>query len=448
MATHTIPRPAALEAFASRPAPKTATPWIRRSERTAILLAIAGCALGGCSAAPLDSSSEAASDSDGVVAEDPRLGSGLVAAAESALDTTIYGGVRDGDSRASASVVALRIGPTGLCTGTLVAPNLVLTARHCVSETTARIIACTSEGKSTNGDHFGADRSTRDIAVFTGVRPEMFGAGAAAVPAAGVRAIVRTSGKVLCNADVAFLVLDRAIANVPTATLRLTQPTPAGESLRTVGYGLNDTTEKGASGSNSGVRLRREGVSVRAHGPMLTRTATPLGPSEIEVGQSVCSGDSGGPAFSERTGALVAVVSRGPENCAQDSGQILTTLTGFQELVRAAFAQAGATPTAEAAVDGTVPAPPEEASSTLPEGLSSGASARGADGAEPTAETADDTPGPSSRGCSLHSSDPEKAPWASVALLVGFLGPWRRRRRTSTATSALPPSSLASRRAS
>src|SRR5262245_14986660 len=51
--------------------------------------------------------------------------------------TAIFGGSRDDDQHAVSSVVALKVGAHGnyeLCSGALVAPNVVLTARHCVAK--------------------------------------------------------------------------------------------------------------------------------------------------------------------------------------------------------------------------------------------------------------------------------------------------------------------------
>src|SRR5687767_3777249 len=67
---------------------------------------------------------------------------GCAVAAEGDFDATgstssaLYAGVIDNDANATSSVVALRVGdgsPFELCTGALIAPNVVLTARHCVS---------------------------------------------------------------------------------------------------------------------------------------------------------------------------------------------------------------------------------------------------------------------------------------------------------------------------
>src|SRR5690242_10209818 len=92
------------------------TPWIRRSPSVASGLAMLAAACGVACGGTTDSSTEG-----------ENLGK---------TDQAIIGGSFDPDP-ASDAIVALRVGETSpyeLCTGALVAPNVVLTARHCVSQ--------------------------------------------------------------------------------------------------------------------------------------------------------------------------------------------------------------------------------------------------------------------------------------------------------------------------
>src|SRR5882757_8999022 len=104
-----------------------------------------------------------------------------------------------------------------LCSGALVAPNLVVTARHCVSRAVTATPSCDARGRSHNGDHLAEDVDPASIAIYTGahVRPDVD------VPVARAVRTLHPTGQVLCDADVAFLVLDRPIQNAAVLSMRL-----------------------------------------------------------------------------------------------------------------------------------------------------------------------------------------------------------------------------------
>ncbi len=240
----------------------------------------------------------------------------------------IVGGSPDTDGGA---VVALRIGKgrmAELCSATAIAPNVLLTARHCVSKSLTKTVICNAKGASENGPHFGDDHPLEDIRVYTGAKPDFDGP-----TAASVRELVRPDGDVVCNQDIALLVLDKDLEGIAPLAVRLTRHVGVQETIRSVGYGKTDT-------GSTGQRLRRTGVTVRAIGPGLSPSDTALGANEFEVGMSICHGDSGGPAISQTTGAVIGVVSRGGD-CGEDFGHVYTSTSGFAGLVDKAIHLAG-----------------------------------------------------------------------------------------------------------
>lgn len=258
----------------------------------------------------------------------------------------IYGGQPDNDARQNQGVVSLRIGDGAqfeLCSASLIAPNVVLTARHCVSVNTTTTVACDENGASGNGDQLGADMVASTIHVYLGAAPNFTG-----VPAASGKAIFHSQTNVICNADMALVVLDKNVTGVTPLKVRLTGATATGEMVRAVGYGQNDQQLP------IGTRLRKDNVGILAVGKKVSTNMTALATNEFEVGLSICQGDSGGPAISETSGAVVGVVSRGG-NCTDTFGHIYTSLTGSASVFQQAFALAGGAPTDE---NGTVPPPP------------------------------------------------------------------------------------------
>lgn len=293
--------------------------WIVRSSAVALAAVTAvGCA---------------SSDDDGIGATQDVETNVLLG-----TDTSIFGGARDDDDAALPSVVALKIGSGRsfeLCSGTLVAPNVILTARHCVANSLTTSVSCNENGRSTNGAHLAGDQEPSNVAVYVGASPKFEGA----ANARG-KAIVAPKVNHFCDSDIALVVLDRAVAGVEPVPVRLHAGVAAKETVRSVGYGQNDKRIP------TGTRLRKAGVEVLARGKGVSPSRTALGPHEFEVGRSICQGDSGGPAISENTGAVVGVVSRGGK-CDDDFGHIYTTTAGWSALFDEAFAIAGGAPVLE-----------------------------------------------------------------------------------------------------
>jgi S1-C subfamily serine protease len=216
-----------------------------------------------------------------------------------------------------------------LCSGALVARNLILTARHCISKAITTNPSCDAAGRSHNGAHVDTDLDPGLIAIYAGpkVRP-----GVDAPLARGSRTL-HPSGAVLCDADVAYIVLDRPIYNLPVLPIRSHAPVTEGDVVVPIGFG-------GGVQNLIGTRVPRRSSEVLTTGPGAnTKTGAVLGPREFEVDSATCRGDSGGPAIDVRTGEIVGVVSRGG-SCKERGNHVYTRVDGFAKLTAQAFLSA------------------------------------------------------------------------------------------------------------
>ncbi len=182
------------------------------------------------------------------------------------------------------------------CTATLLAPNLLLTARHCVSPGDHTDIVC---GQSALGDTVAA----RSAVVTNDASP---GSGSLFHRGAEVR--VPSEGNDTCGFDMALIILEVPIAadEATPAIPRIDEEVHVGEAYVAVGYGQDENGEQTAG------RMELGGLTVRCGGGRCGSAAVTS--TEFLGDTGVCSGDSGGPAL-DADGKVVGVVSRGSDPC-------------------------------------------------------------------------------------------------------------------------------------
>jgi hypothetical protein len=212
------------------------------------------------------------------------------------VEQPIVGGETDREHSAVLAIALVTRREEALCTGSLIAPNLVLTARHCVAITESEKVDC---GDST----FGRLYAPENLWVSSSIS---IGTGANFHP---VREILVPEEGELCGSDIALMILDgqyRETSVTPIAP-RLDQPARRGESFTAVGFG--DALAEG----DPGVRRALDGLAVVC-GPSDCNAPNLLTQREFVGEQGVCDGDSGGPAL-DASGRVVGVASRATEDC-------------------------------------------------------------------------------------------------------------------------------------
>jgi hypothetical protein len=349
----------------------------------------------------------------------------------------IIRGITSGTEHDSVVVLANFVGGErrNLCTATLVAPNLIITARHCVSDTDKSTV-CSKAGAPITGGMVVADRPATNLVVFVGKNSTSPDTTVEKNASARGKKVITPASKTVCNYDLAFLVLDKKL-DAPVSPIRLGPPKMS-EHISAVGWGVDET------GNLVKKREVRNDLPLVGLGPGLypDNDTWGYGPSEFMIGESVCAGDSGGPSFA-KSGALVGIAARAGNGQARDpynyastcvgstAHAVYTHLAAHKSTVERAFKEAGEPIWLEGQPDprATTGAPSADVETTpgVPiQGEKGGAATSPETSSGPaTADAAEGGAG----GCSL-TSEPVKGSVenaAGVIALVALLAGLRRR---------------------
>lgn len=199
-----------------------------------------------------------------------------------------------------------------LCSGVLIAPDVVLTAGHCATGQSGSI-----DCKSTKLNDLVPPESLRVSFV-----ADLSGAADPSWEFFEVAEIelLEPPGASLCNGDLALLYLARTVPpEIATPLAVSSTPVSAGELLQIAGYGAGHP-------SGTGQRVRRLATEVElvCKGPSCADVGLagwggePLvapftGDHEFITEAGACPGDSGGPALAR--GEVVGILSRGYADC-------------------------------------------------------------------------------------------------------------------------------------
>ncbi len=225
----------------------------------------------------------------------------------------IQGGTVD---TTSTNVIGMLINSSegvGGCTGSLIAPNLVLTARHCVAPMVASLQTCSSQpfGATYGLANFRLTtlhNGPANITSWPNVNnTTWFGAAAIILPT--------SPGNTICGGDIALIRLTDNVPGVCPLVPRVDTAVNDGEGYTAVGFG-----RLGPTSNSSGTRYTVGGMSVLCDGSCdpggMSATLEWIGGASTAKG--TCQGDSGGPSL-DSLRRVTGVVSRGPQGSCNET---------------------------------------------------------------------------------------------------------------------------------
>jgi MYXO-CTERM domain-containing protein len=258
-------------------------------------------------------------------------------------ENAIQGGMTD---TTHTFAVAMCIGAAGgpmngqncqaLCSGALIAPNLVISARHCVDTVSSDTVDCSS-------DTFGSQLFPTSEFYITSDY-EIFDPAAKWYQAAQIITPTPTS---FCGNDLSLIILSSNVPSSEVPTLVVPEiwypvDSPMYSGTETaIGFGLDAPDDE----YSAGTRRYLEDIPIECvpNDPEASLACAPVAESgiatnEFEAGNGPCEGDSGSSAYEQTafnagTFLSLGVLSRGGVSGDMCVGSVYTQLNAWQSLI-------------------------------------------------------------------------------------------------------------------